>query len=204
VQRANLEAMLDGVEPRSDDNIRISLRQNELLERLVADLRTLALADAGELKLEFQKTEINNLTAGIIERFQQHAGQKGVQLTLSPAETLPALKLDPSRTEQILANLLENALRFSPEGGSIWVETGSGQDTVFISVRDSGPGIPADALPHVFERFYREDSSRSRQAGGTGLGLAIARKLAQAQGGTLSASNHPDGGACFRLALPVK
>jgi two-component system sensor histidine kinase BaeS len=203
VQRANLEAMLDGVEPRTDDNIRITLQQNELLERLVADLRTLALADAGELKLELQKTDINTLTAGIIERFQQHARGKGVQLFHSSPKTLPVLRLDPNRTEQILANLLENALRFSPDGGSIMVETGMDEEAVFINVRDSGPGIPEDALPHIFERFYREDNSRSRQGGGTGLGLAIARKLAEAQGGTLTASNHPEGGAIFRLTLPL-
>jgi len=203
VQRANLEAMLDGVESRSDENIRIILEQNVFLERLVADLRTLALADAGELRLEFRKTDINSLAAGTVERFQQRARQKNVRLTFTSKNTVPELESDPDRIEQILANLIENALRYSPEGGSVWVETGAEKHAAFISVRDSGPGISEEALPHVFERFYREDASRSREGGGTGLGLAIAWKLAKAHGGTLTASNHPEGGAIFRLVLPL-
>jgi signal transduction histidine kinase len=103
--------------------------------------------------------------------------------------------------EQILGNLLANALRYTPEGGKVQVKLEWGAKTVRLNVCDSGPGIPPEALPHIFERFYRADKSRSRSEGGTGLGLAIARQLAEAHGGTLVAENAPEGGARFILTL---
>lgn len=204
IQRANLEAMLDGVEPKSDQNIQVTLDQNKLLERLVADLRTLALADAGELNLELRKTEINRLVSGIVDIFQQRAKQKHVQLAAVLEESLPAIDLDPDRIEQILVNLVDNALQYSNEGGDVVLTTLYENHFIIIIVKDSGPGLSEDSLTQVFNRFYRGDRSRSRKYGGTGLGLAIASKLAEAHGGSLSAANSPDGGAMFTLRLPVK
>jgi two-component system sensor histidine kinase BaeS len=111
--------------------------------------------------------------------------------------------VDPERIEQILNNLLSNAIHHTPEGGEISLTLSCASQQVEITVRDTGPGIPPEALPHVFERFYRGDRARSKAAGGTGLGLAIARKLAQAHGGRLTATNHPQRGAIFILILPI-
>jgi two-component system sensor histidine kinase BaeS len=217
VQRANLEALQDGVYPLTPENLAPVLEQNLLLTRLVDDLRTLALADAGQLTLERTPTDLVALVERMVERFQPQAAPRSIALRLdAPSATsteYPLLTVDPQRVEQILSNLLSNALRYTPDGGQIAIgfvltgglsgvrTSGSSKSSVQISVRDSGPGIPPEALPHVFERFYRVDRSRSRAEGGSGLGLAIARQLAEAHGGTLTAANHPQGGAVFTLSL---
>ena len=204
VQRANLEALQDGVYPLAAENLVPVLEQNRLLTRLVDDLRTLALADAGQLTLERAPTDLTGLLQGVIERFRPQAEGQGVALVLEPAKThLPLLSLDAIRIEQILTNLLSNGLRYTPQGGTIQVGMqGNGQE-VTVTVHDSGPGIPEESLPYVFERFYRADKARARAEGGSGLGLAIARQLARAHGGELTAGNDPLGGAVFTLRLPV-
>jgi two-component system OmpR family sensor kinase/two-component system sensor histidine kinase BaeS len=212
VQRANLEALQDGVYPLTPENLAPVLEQNLLLTRLVDDLRTLALADAGQLTLERTPTDLAGLVERVVERFQPQASGRAIALRLDadslPGAALPLLSVDPQRVEQILSNLLSNALRYTPEGGQIRVAVAAGRgsledNAVQISVWDSGPGIPQESLPRVFERFYRADRSRSRAEGGSGLGLAIARQLAEAHGGSLAAANHPQGGAVFTLRLPV-
>jgi len=204
VQRANLEAMQDGIYPLTPDNLAPILEQNLLLNRLVEDLRTLALADAGQLVLERVPTDYPALVGRLVERFQPQATSRQVELRFTPPTSPPAsaLTLDPWRIEQILSNLLSNALRYTPDGGSIHLALACTSDSARLTIHDSGPGIPPEALPHVFQRFYRADRSRSRTEGGTGLGLAIARQLALAHGGSISAANHPDGGAVFTLTLP--
>jgi signal transduction histidine kinase len=210
VQRASLEAMQDGVFPLTPQALEPVLEQNLLLTRLVDDLRTLALAEAGQLKLERQPADLAALVERLVERFKPQAA--GRQVTLRLENGLPAASasptpllvvLDPLRVEQILNNLLSNALRFAPPSGEIVIGLARTAGQVQVSVRDSGPGIPEEALPHIFERFYRADRSRSRSEGGTGLGLAIALHLAEAHGGTLVAANHPQGGAVFTLSLPL-
>ena len=203
VQRANLEALQDGIYPLTPENLQPVLEQNVLLSRLVEDLRTLALADAGQLKLECTTVELVSLVGRVADRFRPQADAQQVSLSvqaLSGGEI--SLWLDPMRLEQILINLLSNALRFTPDGGKIELTLAAIPGAFQLSVHDSGPGIPEQALPHIFERFYRVDRSRSRAEGGTGLGLAIARQLAQAHGGALIAANHPQGGAVFTLTLP--
>ena len=204
VQRANLEAMLDGIEPKINENIRTVLEQNQLLERLVEDLRTLALVDAGELSLKLSPIDLDKLIINIVESFQQRAKQKNIQLKTEFDKIPQVMNVDQVRVEQILVNLIENSLRYSPQGGKVWVRTINHNHEVWVEVQDTGPGISDDELPYIFERFYRGDSSRSREQGGTGLGLAIARKLAEANGGGLTATNHPEGGAVFRLTLLVE
>ncbi len=210
VQRANLEAMQDGVFPLTPQALDPVLEQNLLLTRLVDDLRTLALAETGQLKLERQPADLAGLVERLVERFKPQAAQRQVTLCLenhlsSAAGTNGSVlvDLDPIRVEQILNNLLSNALRFTPPAGEIVIGLARTASQVQVSVRDSGPGIPEEALPHVFERFYRADRSRSRSEGGTGLGLAIALHLAEAHGGALVAANHPQGGAVFTLSLPL-
>jgi len=210
VQRANLEALQDGVFPLTPQALEPVLEQNLLLTRLVDDLRTLALAETGQLKLERQPTNLAALVERLVERFKPQAAQRQVTLSLENGRSSGAgpdtsilVDLDPMRVEQILNNLLSNALRFAPQAGEILIGLARTGAQVQVSVRDSGPGIPAEALPHVFERFYRADRSRSRSEGGTGLGLAIALHLAEAHGGTLVAANSPQGGAVFTLSLPL-
>ncbi|MBN2549034.1 MAG: HAMP domain-containing protein [Anaerolineales bacterium] len=205
VQRANLEALQDGVYPLSAENLQSVLEQNMLLTRLVDDLRTLALAESGQLQLERTPTDLPALVERTAGRFRSQADSRQVDLRVNTPSAVPApLMLDPMRIEQILGNLISNALRYTPQGGSIVLDTTRASNQIQVQVHDSGPGIAPEALPHVFKRFYRADRSRNRQEGGSGLGLAIARQLAEAHGGSLTAANHPQGGAVFTLSLPAQ
>ncbi|MEA3349390.1 MAG: ATP-binding protein [Chloroflexota bacterium] len=203
VQRAHLEALQDGIYELVPENLRPIEEQNRTLVRLVEDLRTLALADAGQLTLERVSTNFSTLVQRAVDRFSPQAGARGINIKLSPSESDLMFSLDPQRIEQILNNLLSNALRYTPEGGVIFVDLSKSDENIILSVRDTGAGIPESALPHIFERFYKADKSRSRAYSGTGLGLSIARKLAQAHGGDLTASNHPEGGAVFILRFDI-
>jgi two-component system sensor histidine kinase BaeS len=202
VQRAHLEALEDGIYDLTLKNLTPIEEQNHLLTRLVDDLRTLALADAGELDLEYTPTDFPALIQRVATRFEPQAGERSIQIHQTLDETCPPLLIDPQRIEQILHNLLDNAIRYTPEGGAIFLELKTHPKTIDLSIRDSGSGIPDDALPYVFERFYRGEKSRVRSEGGTGLGLSIARKIALTHGGDLTAANHPQGGAVFTLSLP--
>lgn len=220
VQRAHLEAIEDGVYPLNNDSLTIIEEQNKLLTRLVEDLRTLALVDAGQLTLQKSTTDLPVLIRKVVEHYEHQATSRGVEIQLSLGDCPPFL-LDSQRIQQILHNLLSNALRYTPDGGRIHCELtlheggrggmetskrqgqGGVHDRAFVVVRDTGPGIPPEVLPNIFDRFYRGEKSRARSKGGTGLGLSIARKLAQAHGGDLTAANLPEGGAEFKLTLPV-
>ncbi len=201
VQRANLEALQDGIYPLSAENLAPVLEQNELLSRLVEDLGTLALADAGQLELERVNTDFPALVRRVVDKFRPQTDSQQIELTFSTRGLCPTLSLDPLRIEQILGNLLSNALRYTPQGGRIEVNTNCTATSAQLTIRDNGPGLPEADLPFIFERFYRVDKARSRSEGGTGLGLAIARQLARAHGGSLTAANHPQGGAQFILEL---
>jgi two-component system sensor histidine kinase BaeS len=207
VQRANLEALQDGIYPLTPENLESILEQNQMLTRLVDDLRTLALADAGELRLELIRADLLGLVQRNVDRFASQATAHQVTLRCDLPEACPAILMDALRIEQVLGNLISNALRHTPTGGTVdirlYCQGGASAKWVELEVHDSGEGIPAEALGHLFERFYRADTSRSRAAGGTGLGLAIARQLVEAHGGKLEAANHPRGGAVFTLSLPV-
>jgi two-component system, OmpR family, sensor histidine kinase BaeS len=204
VQRANLEAFQDGVYPLTVENLTPVIEQNHLLTHLVEDLRTLALADAGQIELERTDTDLVSLADRVVEQFQPQAATHQVKLVFLPASTsIQPISLDPIRVEQMLSNLLSNAMRYTPPGGQIEVAITLLLKVVRLTVHDSGPGIPEEALPFIFERFYRADKSRSRAEGGSGLGLAIARNLARAHGGDLTATNHASGGALFTLTLPI-
>jgi two-component system sensor histidine kinase BaeS len=209
VQRASLEALQDGVYPLTPENLGPILEQNLLLTRLVDDLRTLALADAGQLQLERTATDLLALAERVVERFRPQALARSVELIMETGQAPGGgytMSVDPQRIEQVLGNLLSNALRYTPDHGQIVVrvEECSQPKGLRFSVRDSGAGIPAEALPHIFERFYRADHARSRSDGGSGLGLTIARQIVEAHRGTLTAANHPQGGAIFSVTLPKR
>jgi signal transduction histidine kinase len=203
VQRANLEALQDGIYPLSSESLQPILEQNLLLTRIVQDLRTLALAESGQMPLERTEIDISSLVQRLVDRFQPQAARRAIHIQLRSCPDCPPIQADPGRLEQIVGNLLSNALRYTPESGIVELAIGRDRGDVILTVRDHGPGISPEALPKVFERFYRADKSRSREEGGTGLGLAIARRLAEAHNGTLAAENHPMGGALFTLRLPV-
>ena len=203
VQQANLEALEDGVYPLSQESLKPLREQNELLIRLVEDLRTLSLADAGELELHKRSVDLLELTHLVGQSFEPALAKNAITLQVRSLGELPRVNADPDRIQQILHNLLQNALRYTPAGKSIEIELQSEGKEIRLDVRDHGAGIPPEAFDLIFERFYRADSSRERESGSTGLGLAIARKLAEAHGGTLTVSNHPQGGAIFTLRLSL-
>jgi signal transduction histidine kinase len=191
----------------ADDLIAETDRMNALL----SDLLTLARLDAGKLAVERKPFDLANTIAETAERFDARASAEGkrLEVRLDPSDgELPASG-DARRTEQILAALLDNALRFTPPGGTVTVEGHTRDGRVLATVTDTGPGIAPEHLPRVFDRFYRAEAARTRSesGGGTGLGLSIARDLARAQGGDLTATNarpgEAGGGASFTLALPA-
>lgn len=202
VQRAHLEALQDGIYELTQENLLPIEAQTHILTRLVDDLRTLALADSGQLALERVPVDFSALVERVASRFQPQAGAQQTGLELAIQVDALNLSVDPQRIEQIINNLLSNALRYAA-GGSIRVRLARTPERIRLSVHDSGPGIPEESLPHIFERFYKIEKSRRSAYGSTGLGLSIARKLAQAHGGDLTAANHPQGGALFILELPL-
>ncbi len=206
VQKAQLEGMLDGVLPLTDENLTTALNQTDILSRLVDDLRLLAMADAGEVKFQDRETDIKGLIEQLAGQYRGHLQADGTTIVcdFKNFEDQSQYIIDPDRLTQIIHNLLSNAQRYGRKGGVISITCERQPDQFLIAVKDDGPGLPENSLPHLFERFYRHERARSRETGGTGLGLAISKKLALLMGGDLTAGNHPDGGAVFTLTLPVK
>ncbi|MBI5567779.1 MAG: HAMP domain-containing protein [Chloroflexi bacterium] len=204
VMRGNLEAMLDGVYPPDAEHLQPVLNQVHLLTRLVEDLRTLALAEAGQLPLTKRPTDLGHLIETTLASFQAQAATQRMNLTAAALDELPAIDLDPDRVQQTIGILIANALRHTPADGSIKIALRRDAGQAIIEVADSGVGIPPDDLPHIFERFYRADKSRSRESGGSGLGLAIAKSIVQAHGGTIGATSTVGQGSTVRFTLPLK
>ncbi len=206
VQKAQLEGMLDGVVPLTEENIGVALQQTNFLSRMVDDLRLLAMADAGEVRLEKRDIDIKQLVNQVVTRFQAQAQLDGTKLKTEfiPENVDYWIETDPDRVSQILQNLISNALRYGQKGGNIQICTRLESRKLVITVKDDGRGIPESALPHLFERFYRHERARSRDTGGTGLGLSISKKLAHLLGGDLNGANAPEGGAVFSLELPMR
>jgi signal transduction histidine kinase len=199
VIQGNLEGMLDGIYPADETNLRSLLDETNLLSRLVEDLRTLALAESGALKLKKEPTDLPMLVRDAATAFQVQAESIWVALTVETAGDIPWLEIDPGRIRQVLSNLLANALRYTPAGGSIHIKVGMEAGRTLLVVTDTGPGIPAEELPHVFERFYK-----STDSGGMGLGLAIAKHLVTAHEGTISIESSPGQGTTIRISLPIE
>lgn len=198
VVQGNLEALIDGVYPADAQHLAPILDETRVLSRLVDDLRTLSMAEAGALALHREPTDIAELVADSVASLRTQADSAGIALVTETAAALPQADIDPVRLREVLSNLLSNALRYTPRGGSVRVSATARDGRVRVSVRDTGPGIAADALPHVFDRFYKSDESR-----GAGLGLAIAKSLVVAHGGEISATSEPGQGTEMRFTLPV-
>jgi len=173
------------------------------LKRLVEDLRTLSLADAGELRVELQPLDAGELVREVVARIESAAHDRGITLTTTLPDGALPIQGDPQRLAQVLLNLLTNALHYTPAGGVITVSATRESQEAWLSVTDTGAGIPAADLPYIFERFYRTDPSRAPDNGGSGLGLAIARSLVAVHGGRVWAESREGQGSAFTMALPL-
>lgn len=203
VIQSHLEAMMDGIFPMDVEQVTSLHDETLLLARLVGDLRELALADAGQLQLDRARTDLRALIVHTISAFRPEANEQHITLNTTLDENIPTLNLDAQRIEQVLRNLLSNALRHTPSNGTITVMLTREKNFARVEVRDTGTGIPPDALPHVFERFWRGDKSRSRSQGSTGLGLAIAKQWVEQHGGTIGVESEFGKGAMFWFTLPL-
>ena len=198
VIRGRLEGLRDGVYARDDAALEQLIEETVLLERLVEDLRTLAHAEGGTLRLQRESTDIGVLIDEVVRSFAVAARARDVNLTASPGSDLPLADVDPFRIREVLANLVTNALRHTPAGGRIAIGATAETNQLRIEVEDTGSGIPPEELERVFDRFAKGADSQ-----GSGLGLAIARNLVAAHGGEISVRNRTEGGAVFRFTLPI-
>ncbi len=203
--QGNLEGILDGIYEPTGEHIENTLEETRLLARLVEDLGTLSLAEAGQLPLIIEPVDVAELLADVETSFSGQAELAGVGLRveLAPGRPLTILA-DVQRLSQVLGNLVANALRHTPAGGSITLRGSTRDGAVCLEIVDSGEGIPEADLPYIFGRFWRGDRARTHAAGtGGGLGLAIAQQLVQAHGGTIEVESAIGAGSTFRLILPA-
>jgi heavy metal sensor kinase len=171
--------------------------------RLVGSLLTLARADAGQIPLAFEAVSLPDLVAGALEQVSPMASQRSVELQLVPSQAV-TLRADEDLLLQLLLNLLDNAIKYTPAGGQVTVGWNVGAGQVELWVRDTGIGIASEHLPHLFDRFYRVEKARSRAEGRVGLGLAISRWIAEAHGGSISVDSAPGEGSTFTIRLPTR
>lgn len=202
VLQANLEGMLDGVVSATADKLASLHTQTQVLTRLVRDLRDLSLAQQGQLRLDRQPLDLGALVRDVAEMSRPVADEKRITVDVAAGDAV-TVSADRDRIAQVLHNLLSNALRYTEAGGAIRVRAARHGGDGEVEVTDTGPGIPADDLPKVFDRFHRVDRSRSRATGGAGLGLAIVRYLVEAHGGRVWVRSRLGGGTTFGFALPA-
>ncbi|MCB0100463.1 MAG: HAMP domain-containing protein [Anaerolineales bacterium] len=196
------EGVKDGVLEPNHENFEIIREEAERLEHLVNDLRTLSLADAGELSMEFQPVNVNNLMSDVHARYLTLFNQKRIALNLELAPGILQAALDPSRFGQVLNNILDNALRHTPEGGFVELKTQLTENRIQLSVKNSGEGVTPEEAKHLFDRFYRVDEARNRNDGGSGLGLAIAKSIVEMHKGQIWAESEKDMGLTVFIQLP--
>lgn len=197
------EAVHDGVLDPSAANFEIIREEAGRLEHLIDDLRLLSLADAGELSMALQRVQPERLLNEVVSLFSYRSQKENVPLKVQISGPLPEVLLDAGRMTQVLTNILDNALRHTPAGGSITLSARKVDSGLEISVKDTGPGLAPEELERIFDRLYRADASRRREDGGSGLGLAIARSIVQAHGGQIRAEGKPGEGLTVIITLPA-
>ncbi|WNB86984.1 HAMP domain-containing sensor histidine kinase [Cellulomonas sp. ATA003] len=201
---AYVEGIEDGVLTLSPETMAVLRGQTSRLARLAQDLAAVTQAESSELELRPRRMDPGELVVVASDSAREAYIAKGVRLEEQVAARLPSVAVDPDRMAQVLGNLLDNALRHTPQDGVVRIRAGAHQAGVVLSVEDSGEGISADHLPHVFERFYRADTARDRVHGGSGIGLAITKALVEAHGGSVSVHSAGSGqGTTFRVFLPA-
>jgi two-component system sensor histidine kinase BaeS len=203
--QGNLEGILDDVYEPTEEHISATLEETRALARLVDDLRTLSLAEAGQLPLVWETVDVAELLADVCTSFSGQAEVAGIDLACEIDDAAPVMiAADVGRLDQVLGNLVSNALRYTPAGGSVTLRAMAMDGGVRLTVSDTGAGIPPEDLPYIFDRFWKGDRSRSRAGGGgSGLGLAIARQLVQAHGGRIAVQSTEGQGTTFAIALPL-
>ncbi|OCQ94222.1 two-component sensor histidine kinase [Nostoc sp. MBR 210] len=202
VVRGYLEELADGVIEPSPEIYRRLVKETRRLERLVNDLQELSKAEAGYLPIKIQPINLHPLLESLVERFSEQLLEDGPVLHLDFPAQLPMVLADVDRTEQVLVNLLGNAIRYTTKG-KITLQAWTEASKLWIAVIDTGIGISPEDLPHVFERFWRADQSRDRHSGGTGIGLTISRHLVELQGGKIQVESELGTGSKFRFSLPL-
>lgn len=204
--RGFLQGILDGTIPPGEQEryLRLAHEETRRLSRLVNDLLDLAALEAGDVRLAIAEVYPAAILRTAAAKMEPQAAAKGLRLAVELPDPAPGpVRGDPDRLEQVLINLLDNAIRFTPEGGGITLSARRQGPVMEIAVRDTGPGIPREDLDRIWERFYKGDRARTRTKGGTGLGLAIARELVERQGGTIRAESRPGEGTTFTITLPL-
>lgn len=201
--RAHLENLLDGVERADAETLQVMLAQTERLARLVDQLLELSRLESGDVPIVRERILLGPVVARVLSEIEVVRARRDVELTDDLPEDLPPIYADAERVHQVLFNLLDNAVRFTPSGGRVTLTASPRNGAVDVVVADTGPGIAPEHLPRLFERFYRVDQARSRDEGGTGIGLAIARSVVEAHGGRIWAESEPGKGSTFTFELPV-
>ncbi len=196
------EGVHDGIIPASIDTFDIIREEAHRLERMVEDLRTLSRADAGEIALTRQKASPQALLEQVANAYRPIAQQKQITLDVKAQTKLPDISVDIDRMKQVLGNVINNAIHYTPPDGQISLSATRNHTGTEFRVQDSGPGIEPDDLPHVFDRFYRIDKSRQRDSGGSGLGLAIAKSFVENHGGKIWAESELGAGTTIVIQLP--
>ncbi|MGZ8595969.1 MAG: sensor histidine kinase, partial [Actinomycetota bacterium] len=201
--RAHLENLLDGVEQPNPETLQVMLTQSERLGRLVEQLLDLSKLESGEVPLHREEVPLASLVSQVVSEIDVARSDRGVAVRSRVPDDLPAVDADRERVHQVLFNLVDNAVRFTPEGGEVAIEAHRHNGSVEVTVADTGVGISPEHLPRLFERFYRVDPARAREDGGTGIGLAIARSVVEAHGGHIKAESEQGKGSVFTFDLPV-
>ncbi len=202
VIEATTSAVIDGVYDHDDAHLRTVRDQARLLARIVDDLRTISLAEEGRLELRRERVDLGEVVGEVVRGFEARAAAAGQVLGVEAAAKGPTVSADPDRVRQVLAALLDNALRHAPPGGRVVAAVVDRGNGTRVEVRDSGAGIPDEDLDRVFDRLYQGDPARDRRTGSAGLGLSIVRALVEAHGGRVGAGRAPEGGAVVWFELP--
>lgn len=197
VLQGHLESMLDGVEEPGPEKLFSMQEEVMRLTRLVGDLRDLSLAQVHRLELHLQPVDLDEKVERAADMLEPLLEEKKLRFVKELAPGLPTRQLDSDRLNQVLYNLITNAIRYTTPGTAILLQTEPAGERVRLIIADEGPGIASEDLPHVFEQFYRGDKSRNRASGGSGIGLSLAKSFVEAQGGTITARNRKEGGAEF-------
>ncbi|MBA7679368.1 Signal transduction histidine-protein kinase BaeS [subsurface metagenome] len=202
VIEGTVDGIIDGVFQPDTEHLRSIKEQTALLTHLISDLRDISLAESGQLKLNLTSTDMVELVRRVVSNYEINAREKNIRIKLEEEPQISEIEADTVRMEQVISNLLVNAIRHTPSNGSISVTIKNDEGGLAISVADTGEGIAPEDLPHVFERFYRSGSSRSRKEGGTGLGLAIVKQMVEAHGGKVWVESKMGTGSIFSILFP--